>query len=69
MNPDTSNNQSLKYQRFTLSGCKNISNIKLEFVAKTQFLCFPPLNPFKNVRGALTYLGEKRNSRRGGGNK
>ena len=40
MNPDTSNNLSLKYQRFTPSGCKDIGIKKFEFVAKTQFLSF-----------------------------
>ena len=29
---------SLKYQRFSLSGCKDIGNSKYEFVAKTQLL-------------------------------
>ena len=33
-----SNNDSLKYQRFTSSDCKDIVIIKSEFVAKTQFL-------------------------------
>ena len=33
-----SNNNSLKYQRFTPSGCKDKSIVKSEFVAKTQFL-------------------------------
>ena len=28
----------LKYQRFTLSGCRDIGIRKFEFVAKTQFL-------------------------------
>ena len=31
-------NVSLKYQRFTSSGCKDIGITKIEFVAKTQFL-------------------------------
>ena len=31
---------SLKYQRFTPSGCKDIEERKCEFVAKTQFLLF-----------------------------
>ena len=35
-----SNNLNLKYQRFTLSGCKDIGIRKLGFVAKTQFLLF-----------------------------
>ena len=38
MNSVRSNNLSLKYQMFTLSGCKAIGIIKFEFVAKTQFL-------------------------------
>ena len=38
MNSDRSNNQSLKYQRFTPSGFKDIGIGKLGFVAKTQFL-------------------------------
>ena len=33
-----SNNVSLKYQRFTSSGCKDIRIPNIEFVAKTQFL-------------------------------
>ena len=38
MNFARSNIQSYKYQRFTLSGFKDIGIIKLEFVSKTQFL-------------------------------
>ena len=38
MNFVRSNNLSLKYQKFTPSGCKNIRILKLGFVAKTQFL-------------------------------
>ena len=38
MNSDGSNNQSLKYQRFTPSGFRDIGIRKLGFVAKTQFL-------------------------------
>ena len=30
---------SLKYSKFTPPGCKDIGTIKLEFEAKTQFLC------------------------------
>ena len=33
-----SNDLSLKYQRFTSSGCKHIGIRKFEFVANTQFL-------------------------------
>ena len=40
MNPDRSNNLSLKYQRFTPLGCKDIGIRKFKFVSKTQFLCF-----------------------------
>ena len=39
MNAVRSNNVSLKYQRFTSSDCKDIIITKIEFVAKTQFLC------------------------------
>ena len=39
MNYVTSNSLSLKYQRFTASGLKNIRIRKFEFVTKTQFLC------------------------------
>ena len=38
MNAVRSNNMSLKYQRFTSSGCKDIRITKIKFVAKTQFL-------------------------------
>ena len=34
----TSNNQSLKYQRFAKSGYEDIGSIKLEAVAKNQYL-------------------------------
>ena len=34
-----SNSLNLKYQSFTLSGCKDKGIRKFEFVAKTQFLC------------------------------
>ena len=37
MNPVRSNNLSLKYHRFTPSGCTYIRIRKSEFVAKTQF--------------------------------
>ena len=42
MNSVWSNSRSLKYQRFTRSGCKDIGIRKFEIVAKTQFLswCF-----------------------------
>ena len=42
MNSDRSNNVSLKYQRFTTLGSKDIGIIKSEFVAK--------LNSFSNVK-------------------
>ena len=38
MNSDGSNNLSLKYQSFTLSGCGDLVIKKLAFVVKTQFL-------------------------------
>ena len=38
MNYVRSNNLSLKYHKFTSSGCKDIGIRKFEFVAKTQFL-------------------------------
>ena len=37
MNYVRSNDLSLKYQRFTLSGCKEIGIRKFEFEAKAQF--------------------------------
>ena len=39
INSIRSNSLSLKYQRFTPSGCKDKGVRKYEFVAKTQFLC------------------------------
>ena len=39
MNSVISNNLSLKYQKCTLLGCKDIVIRKFEFVPKTQFLC------------------------------
>ena len=38
INSVRSNSLSLKYQRFTPSGCKDIEVRKCDFVAKTQFL-------------------------------
>ena len=38
MNSVRANSLSLKYHRFTASGCKDIEIRKFEFVAKTQFL-------------------------------
>ena len=34
-----SNNLSLKYRKFTPSGCKDIGIRKFEFMPKTQFFC------------------------------
>ena len=38
INSGSPNSLSLKYQRFTPSGCKDIGVRKCKFVAKTQFL-------------------------------
>ena len=38
MNSIRSNNLSLKYEKFTSPGCKDIGTQRYEFVAKTQFL-------------------------------
>ena len=38
MNSDRSSNPSLKYHRFTTSGCKDIGIGKFECVTKTHFL-------------------------------
>ena len=40
MNYVRSSNPSLKYQRFTPSGCRDIGIRKFGIVAKTQFLKF-----------------------------
>ena len=37
-------NHSLKYQRYTTFGCKDIEIRKFEFVAKTQFLFFKTIS-------------------------
>ena len=59
-----SNSISLKYQRFTTLGSKNIGIRKSEFVAKTQFLCKVPINKLtvRNLadRGGGNQLGTKR---------
>jgi len=57
MNPVTLNIQSLKYQTFTLSGCKDIGIQKLMFVAKTQFLIvFSKLQRIQiDIRGVNTF--------------
>ena len=67
MNSVRSNNLSLKYQRFTPSGCKDIGIIKFEFVAKTQVLLdrntnYLPLVRCKNRFDSLTavYLSSKK---------
>ena len=39
-------NASLKYQRFTPSGCRNIGIRQFEFVAKTQFLYMVNIDSF-----------------------
>ena len=52
MNHFRSNNDSLKYLRLTPSGCKDKVIVKLEFVAKTKFLCNNNtvlILPLKNV--------------------
>jgi len=42
MNSVKSNNLSLKYQRFTSSGCNDISIRIFKFVSKAQFLWLSP---------------------------
>ena len=44
MNSVRSNSNSMKNQRFTPLGCKNIGVRKCNFVAKTQFLCHLNMN-------------------------
>ena len=51
MNSVRSNNISLKYQKFTTLDSKDKGIIKLEFVTKTQFLCF-----YKNKPTQLEFL-------------
>ena len=46
INSVRSNSLSLKYQRFTPSGCKDIRVSKCKFVAKTQFLWSNPLSSY-----------------------
>ena len=48
MNAVRSYNVSLKYQRSTSSGCKDIGITKIEFVTKTQFLSRLFLSPIHN---------------------
>jgi len=50
MNSVRSNNLSLKYQRFTTLGSKDIRIINSEFVARSQFLC---IYHFCNIRFIL----------------
>ena len=44
-----SNKLNLKYQRLTLSGCRDIGIRKLGFVAKTQFLYFLVFTHLKEI--------------------
>ena len=43
------NKLNLKYQRLTLSGCRDIGIRKLGFVAKTQFLYFLVFTHLKEI--------------------
>ena len=59
MNAIGSNNVSLKYQRFTSEGCKDIGFAKTEFVAQTQFLLrklIKILNTYKVLKLVILYL-------------
>ena len=56
MNSDASNNLSLKYQRFTSYGCRDIGIRKLEFVAKTLFLSRNQVNNPFNVVNLLDLI-------------
>ena len=49
MNSVGSNNLWMNYQRFTLSGCKDMGIRKFKFVAKTQFL-------YRKQVGLKTYI-------------
>ena len=49
MNFVDSNNLSLKYQRYTPSGCLDIEVRKCEFVAKTQFLSIFIRIPYMSI--------------------
>ena len=51
-----SNNQSLKYQRFTSLGCRYIGIRKFGFVAKTQFLPKIPIGIWE-ISQMPGYLG------------
>jgi len=46
MNSVRSNNLSLKYQRFTPTGRKDLGIRKFEFVAKSQFLYFKKMKSY-----------------------
>ena len=53
-----SNHISLKYQRFTPSGCKNIGIRKFKFVAKTQFL-YPKWTSYEDFKDCICALAEQ----------
>jgi len=65
MNYVRSNNRSLKFQRFTPTGCRDMRIRKIEFVAKTQFLCSSTtllqcgLNPFIKRLGFKSEIGNE----------
>ena len=50
MNSVRSNSLSLKYHRFTPSGCKDIGITNFKFVARTQFLCFEEIKTISKNR-------------------
>jgi len=56
MNSVVSNNLSLKYQRFTPSGSKDIEITKFDFVVKTQFLYQNLANYFFKLKLATIAL-------------
>ena len=57
MNAVRSYNISLKYQRSTSSGCKDIGITKIEFVTKTQFLCRTfDQKPFEFDRNGFIFM-------------
>ena len=53
MNSVGSNNLSLKYQRLTPSGCKDIGIRKFDFIATTQF----PLTLYSYLRSNKAFKG------------
>ena len=65
MNSFKLNNQSLKYQRFVLSGCKDKGIRKFQFVGKTQILClnFALIVGFPFLMFVLTLTIQLRTSR------